>query len=188
MLEEWGGLVAAAALLALLAGLLGARRAGAEGERQIPRAPARARDGAEAAESDAARQRPREGGRSAAAAEALLRVVRDQFERGHKEAAVAHWLALGAAGLEAHAEPAIAIRMATLLRDEGRGAEAAAALRGALLRSEGPTGGPIAARVARVAADVDPGLAVDAASRALASPELGPLDRLDLERLLARLK
>jgi hypothetical protein len=101
---------------------------------------------------------------------------------------VAHWLALAAAGLEIHAEPALSIRLAALLRDGGRNDEATAALRCALRRSGGPTGLAVAARVARAAAELDPVLAMDAAWRALASPEIDPLDRRDLEQLLARLQ
>ncbi|TFG98048.1 MAG: hypothetical protein E4H11_01025, partial [Myxococcales bacterium] len=72
MPEEWGGLGAAAAVGLLLGGIwLWARGAHSGG----PRVPA----------SNAAR--PRAG----AAAEALLRVVRTELERGHNEAAVAHW-------------------------------------------------------------------------------------------------
>jgi hypothetical protein len=78
--------------------------------------------------------------------------------------------------------------VAALLRDGGRNDEAAGALRAALRRSGGPTGVGVATRVARAAADLDPGLAVDAAWRALASPELDARDRQDLEGLLARLQ
>ncbi len=188
MVEEWGGLAAAAAALCLLAGLFAWTRSGSARDERRPSSPARPREGAEAAEWGAAWQRARGGARGSASAEALLRVVRDELQRGHNEAAVAHWLALAAAGLDTHADPALAIRMAALLRDGGRSEEAAGALRAALRRSGGPTGLAVATRVARAAADFDPGLAVDAAWRALASPEIDLLDRQDLERLLARLQ
>lgn len=167
MPDAWSELVGAAALalgLALGGLWLRARRV---------RASARA---------TAAAQEPRAG-----AADALLRVVRSELERSHNEAAVAHWLALAAAGLDAHADPALAIRMAALLRDCGRREAAAAALRCALDRADAPDGLAIAARVARAAADLDVELATAAAGRALGSEELGPLDRRDLERLVATL-
>src|SRR5262245_56818007 len=53
--------------------------------------------------------------RGDAAAEAMLRVVRDELQHGRSQAAIANWLALGAAGLDAHADPTLAIRLAALL-------------------------------------------------------------------------
>ncbi len=167
MLEEWGALGAVAALGLAIGGL--ALRA------------SRARSRIAGASSPGPP-------RTDAAADALLRVVRSELERGHNEAAVAHWLALGAAGLDAHADAALSIRMAALLRDGGRRDEAAAALRSALDRSGGPAVPAFAARVAHAAVDLDPGLAVAAASQALGSDGLDLLDRRDLERLLVRLE
>jgi hypothetical protein len=182
--EGWGDLAAAGALLLVLLGYLetssGAR------PRPAPRRAARA-----AAETDpwqSAWQRAQVPAPPGAAAEALLRVVRDELQRGDLRAAVAHWLSLTAAGLDAHAEPALAIRLALLLRDAGHDDEAAAALRSALRHSGGASGAAVAARVARAAAELDPALALDAALRALASKELESLDRLDLERLRAQLE
>jgi hypothetical protein len=169
MLEEWGALGAVAALVMAMGGLaLWASRARSGASRGAAPSP--------------------EQPRGDVAAEALLRVVRSELERGHNEAAVAHWLALVAAGLDAHADATLSIRMAALLRDGGRRDEAAAALRSALRRSGGPTTLAVSARVARAAVDVDPQLAVDAAWRALSCDELDPLDRRDLERLLAGLQ
>jgi hypothetical protein len=189
MLEQWGGLAAAAAGVLLLGWLFASGRRPRKGAaHRLPPAEARPRGAAGALDPAAAPERAREPARGEAAAESLLRVVRDELQRGHDEAAVAHWLALAAAGLDAHAEPALAIRMAAVLRDVGRTEEAGSALRAALLRSGGPTGLAVAARVARAAAELDPQLAVDAAWRALASHELDVLDRQDMERLLARLQ
>jgi hypothetical protein len=126
--------------------------------------------------------------RGDAAAEGMLRVVRDELQRGRSQAAIANWLALGAAGLEAHADPVLAIRLAALLRDSGREAQAISALRTALARCGGESGLAVATRVARAAADLAPGLALEAAGRALDAPELDPLDRQDLERLVARVQ
>jgi hypothetical protein len=166
MLEEWGGLGGVVAIGLLLAGIwFGARGTSSERSRGSASAVARSRAGA--------------------AADTLLRVVHAELERGHNEAAVAHWLALGAAGLEMHAGATLAIRMAALLRDGGRNEEAAAALRCALRSCDGPTGSAVAVRVARAAMDLDSGLALDACAQALASDALDPLDRRDLELLQA---
>jgi hypothetical protein len=188
MLEGWGGLAAAAAAVLLLGCLWAwSRRSPGGSARRLPPGASRPRSDAGADEWGAAR-RAREPAPSGAAAEALLRVVRDELQRGHDEAAVAHWLALVAAGLDAHAEPALAIRVAAVLRDGGRTEAAVSALRAALHRSGGPNGLAVAARVARAATELDPHLAVDAAWRALASHELELLDRQDMERLIARLQ
>src|SRR5262245_2147656 len=183
---EWIGLdVAAAALLLLVAVLAALRRTRSfRDERRAAPAPAHAADAPETT----AWQGAHTPARGSASAEALLRVVRTELQSGHEEGAVAHWLALVAAGLDAHAEPALSIRLAALLRERGRNDEAAGALRAALRRSGGPTGVTVAARVARAAADLDAPLAADAAWRALASPELDELDRQDLEHLLERLQ
>lgn len=168
MLEEWGGLGFALAfgLLACGVGLL------VHGMRS-PRSRRRA----------SAESRPR----TDAAAEALLRVVRAELERGHNEAAVAHWLALGAAGLEAHSDATLAVRMAALLRERGRGPDAAVALRSALGACDGVEACAVAVRVARAAVELEPGLALDACEKALASDALDPLDRRDLELLREKL-
>jgi len=123
-----------------------------------------------------------------AAAEAMLRVVRDELQHGRSQAAIANWLALGAAGLDAHADPTLAIRLAALLRDSGRREQAVSALRTALARAGGESGLAIATRVARAAVDLDARLALEAAWHALASPDLDLLDRQDLEKLVARVK
>jgi hypothetical protein len=169
MLEEWGGLGFALAF-GLFACGIGLLARGARLPRSRRLAPTAGR-------------RPH----TDAAAEALLRVVRAELERGHNEAAVAHWLALGAAGLEAHSDAALAIRMAALLRDRGRGGEAAAALRSALGACDGVEACGVAARVARAAVELDPGLALEACTKALASEALDPLDRRDLGLLRERL-
>ncbi len=168
MLEEWGGMGVALAF-GLLACGVGLLALGMRSSRS--RRPA------------SAERRPY----TDAAAEALLRVVRAELERGHNEAAVAHWLALGAAGLEAHSDATLAVRMAALLRDRGRRADAAAALRSALGACDGVEGCAVAARVARAAVELEPGLALDACAKALGSDALDPLDRRDLELLREKL-
>jgi hypothetical protein len=78
--------------------------------------------------------------------------------------------------------------MAALLRDGGRGAEAVAALRSALASCDARAGFAVAARVARAAMELDPGLALEACQQALAWDGLDLLDRRDLELLLAKLE
>jgi hypothetical protein len=169
MLDEWGGVGGAVVLGLLLGGLwLLARAAWFAGSKSPV----------------SSVERPR----ADAAAEALLRVVHSELERGHNEAAVAHWLSLGAAGLEAHSAAPLAIRMAALLRDGGRRVEAVAALRSALGGCDASTDFAVAARVARAAVELDPALALEACTQALASDALDLLDRRDLELLQAKLE
>jgi hypothetical protein len=163
---------------------LGLRRAGAPG----PDPRSRSRMTQESSRRAAATPRDAVPGRSDAAADALLRIVRDELQSGHSQAAVANWFALTAAGLEMHADPTLAIRLAALLRESGRADEAVAALRTALARAGEESGLAVATRVARAATELDTGLALEAAWRALASPELDLLDRQDLERLVARIQ
>ena len=79
-------------------------------------------------------------GRPAAAAPALLGVIRDEVKRGDAAQAVEHWLELAEAGLERDAEPALAIRIAALLAAADQRTAAAHALQHALARAEGASG------------------------------------------------
>ena len=124
-------------------------------------------------------------GRPAAAAPALLGVIRDEVKHGAAEGAVQHWLELAEAGLERDAEAALSIRMAALLAAADQRAAAAHALQHALARAAGATGPALAVRVARAASSIDPETAAEAAWRALGSVELTLEERQSLEGLLA---
>ena len=124
-------------------------------------------------------------GRPAAAAPALLGVIREEVKRGASEQAVEHWLELADAGLERDAEPALSIRMAALLVAADQRVAAAHALQHALARAQGASGAALATRVARAASSIDPETAAEAAWRALGSVELTLEERQSLEGLLA---
>jgi membrane associated rhomboid family serine protease len=126
--------------------------------------------------------------RPGAATQAILRVIRDEVQRGDRYSAVKHWLEVVECGLDADAEPALLIRMATLLRDSGEWQAATRSLRNALLRSEGPGSTAVASRVAREASELDPETAANAAWRALRSLDLDFQERQSLEGLLAELQ
>jgi membrane associated rhomboid family serine protease len=127
-------------------------------------------------------------GRPGAAASAILRVVRDEIQHGDHANAVKHWLELAECGFDGDAEPALLIRMATMLRDAGERQAAVRALRNALLRAEGTSATAVALRVARQASELDPRTAQDAAWRALGSLELDLQERQSLEDLLAEIE
>ena len=126
-------------------------------------------------------------GRPAAAAPALLGVIRDEVKRGAGEQAVQHWLELAEAGLERDADAALSIRMAALLAAADQRPAAAHALQHALARAEGATGPALASRVARAASSIDPETAAEAAWRALGSVELTLEERQSLEGILAEM-
>jgi hypothetical protein len=127
-------------------------------------------------------------GRPGAAVPSILRVIRDEVQRGDHDRAVRHWLELLEAGLDVDAEPALAIRMAPLLRDAGAPDAARRALVNALERVAGSNDPVVASRVARAAAELDPKTAERAAWRALRSPGLDLRERQSLEALLAQLQ
>jgi membrane associated rhomboid family serine protease len=127
-------------------------------------------------------------GRPGAAASAIRRVVRDEIQRGDRANAVKHWRELAECGFDGDAEPALLIRMATMLRDAGERQAAVRALRNALLRAEGASATAVASRVAREASELDPRTAHDAAWRALGSVELDFEERQSLENLLAEIQ
>jgi membrane associated rhomboid family serine protease len=127
-------------------------------------------------------------GRPGAAVNAILRVVRDEIQRGDQANAVKHWLELAECGFDGDAEPALLIRMATMLRDAGERQAAVRALRNALLRAEGASATAVASRVARQASELDPRTARDAAWRALGSLDLDLQERQSLEDLLAEIE
>jgi membrane associated rhomboid family serine protease len=123
-------------------------------------------------------------GRKQKAEEAMLRAIRIEAKRNESAPAVRHWLDLTERAIPRGADPALLIRMATLLRHHEHPRAASAALREALARSAGSNVAPIAARVARAGQELDPKLAHEAAWRALGSPELTLEERQNLEDLL----
>jgi len=127
-------------------------------------------------------------GRPGAAASAILRVVRDEIQRGDHANAVKHWLELAECGFDGDAEPALLIRIAALLREAGERQAAARALRNALLRADGASATTVASRVAREASELDPRTAREAAWRALGSADLDIPERQRLEALLAEIE
>ena len=126
-----------------------------------------------------------EQGRHADARAALLRVIRIELKRERAAATIDHWLDLTADGIPEKVDPALLIHMALLLREEGRREEAVRALRCALERSEDRASHVIAARIARAARGLDPGVVEDAAWRALGFVELGLDARQAIENLIA---
>jgi membrane associated rhomboid family serine protease len=129
----------------------------------------------------------RELGRNADAAAALVRVVRADLRRGDAGAAIRSWLDLRQAKIEAPPDPALRIRLAPLLAEAGHHEAAVEALRSALEGSERGDATAVSTRIARVARELDPAVAEQAAWRALGSLSLGLEERRSLEALLGQL-
>jgi hypothetical protein len=115
---------------------------------------------------------------------ALLRVIRIELKRELSAAAIDHWLDLIEDGIPEKADPSLLIHMALLLREEGRRDEAVQALRCALERSEDRASHVVAARIARAARGLDPGVVETAGWRALGFIELGLAERQAIESLI----
>ena len=115
----------------------------------------------------------------------LLRMIRIELKRALSAAAIDHWLVLVADGIPEKVDPSLLIHMALLLREQDHQSEAVHALRCALERSEDRQNHVIAARIARAARGLDPGVTETAAWRALGSIELTLPERQALEGLIA---
>jgi membrane associated rhomboid family serine protease len=124
-------------------------------------------------------------GRHDEADDAMLRAIRIEAKRDQAVAAVRHWLDLTRREIPRSADPALLIRIASLLRHHEQRGAAVVALREGLERASGSNAAPVATRVARAAQELDPKLAHDAAWRALGSTELSLEERQNLEDLLA---
>ena len=115
---------------------------------------------------------------------AMLRAIRIEAKRGESVSAVRHWLDLTQLEVPRDSDPALLIRIATLLRHHDHPHAASQALRAALDRATGPKRATVATQVARTAKEFDPKIAHDAAWRALGTPELSLEERQSLEKLL----
>jgi len=123
-------------------------------------------------------------GRTQAARAALLKAVRLELKAGLLAAALDHWHELAASQVPKEAEPALLIRLASLLHESDHRAGAAMALRAAVDNAGDANRAVVASRVARAARDIDPQIAHDAAWRALQRPEIELEERQALEELL----
>jgi hypothetical protein len=124
-------------------------------------------------------------GRAAEAAPALVRVIREELKQGETDLALTHWTELVQRVPSVEADPDLLVRLAQLFQRAGRGDEAAAALRRAMLGGGSTMAPALALRIARIAGGLDANLAKGAARLALAHPDLPPTERSQVEQLLA---
>jgi hypothetical protein len=121
------------------------------------------------------------------AAPFMLHLVREELRRGAEEVAVAQWREV-AEHLPTHfLDPSTLLQLVPIIKRVDGDEHAVLALQQALdERNEGLTPAA-AARLAQLATDLEPELAVSAARRALASQTLEKGLRLELEQLVAHL-
>jgi membrane associated rhomboid family serine protease len=124
-------------------------------------------------------------GKHPAARTALLKAVRLELQAGLLAAALDHWQELAAHEVPREAEPALLMRLASLLEETGAHEMATRALRAALANASGGAKAVVAGRVARAAKDIDAQISHDAAWLALQSTEIELEERQALEALLA---
>jgi membrane associated rhomboid family serine protease len=128
-----------------------------------------------------------ERGVAAQAAPAMLALVQEELRRGAEEVAVAVWSDLVERLPSALLDPSSLLRLAPAIGRVKGSERAVLALEQALdARNQGLTA-PMAARVARMALELDPELSVAAARRALASKGLDETRRAELEVLVEEL-
>jgi len=127
-------------------------------------------------------------GEPARAADALLRVLRQEVADGARELARIHWKELTQRVPEARVDAPLELHVAQYLIEGGEFDLATWALRRIVEGRCGAVSAPLAHRVARTAQDLDADLALAAARKAAASRDLEPGEREDVERLVRQLE
>jgi membrane associated rhomboid family serine protease len=125
--------------------------------------------------------------RAAEAGPALLRAMQDELRAGNSTLVLDHWNELNERLPALSAEPALLLRIAAALQEDGQREEATVALRRALLGSGKKVSPAMALKIAGLARDLDAQLARGALRIALSDPGLDPSERACAEALLAEL-
>jgi membrane associated rhomboid family serine protease len=123
-----------------------------------------------------------------AAAPALARAIRRLSAGESLPTALGYWTELKGLVPGALVDPTTLLRFVPVLRKEARAAEASRALRDAVDPANRGLMPPQALRVAELARESDPAVALAATKLALASPELPPETRTRLEQQIAGLE
>ena len=126
-------------------------------------------------------------GRPEQAADAVLRVLRDEIARGKRDLVIQHWRELNQRAPNRRLDAPHEGKVARLLIQAGEHDLATFAIRRVLAGECGPASPPVLHRLARAAQEIDKGLALEVAQRALADPEVEPADRAELDKLVGQL-
>ncbi|MBW2445285.1 MAG: rhomboid family intramembrane serine protease [Deltaproteobacteria bacterium] len=126
-------------------------------------------------------------GRADEAAGALVCVLREEVTSGQKELALQHWRELTQRAPGFELESAIEVRIGGLLIEAGEYDLASFSMRRVLEGSCGAVSGGTAHKLARLAQDLDTDMALAAAQTALATTDLDPAEREEVETLRQQL-
>ncbi len=128
-----------------------------------------------------------ERGEADVATPAMLQLVREEIRRGAEDVGVSHWRELTQHQPEARVElPALLKLIPFIRRIDGESAAVLALQQAMDCGEDGPSSRE-AADIARLAADLEAGIARAAAERALADETLAEARRADMESLLRKL-
>ncbi len=111
------------------------------------------------------------------AAQAMLRVIRDDMRKGQPEMVLSHWAELTGRIPGVQADPDLLIRIAQLYGQNSQWDQSAATLRRALLAGGSSMNAGVALRLARAALKVDPAVASGAARLAQARSDIEPAEQ-----------
>ncbi len=128
-----------------------------------------------------------ERGEADVATPAMLQLVREEIRRGAEDVGVSHWRELTQHQPEARVELPVLLKLIPFIRRIDGESAAVLALQQAMDCSEGGPPSREAAQIARLATDLEAGIARAAAERALADETLAEAHRADMESLVQRL-
>jgi hypothetical protein len=128
-----------------------------------------------------------ERGEAEVATPAMLQLVREEIRRGAEDVGVSHWRELTQHQPEARVVLPTLLKLIPFIRRIDGESAAVLALQQAMDCSEEGPSSREAAEIARLAADLEAGIARAAAERALADETLAEARRADLESLVQRL-
>ena len=128
-----------------------------------------------------------ERGEAEVATPAMLQLVREEIRRGAEDVGVSHWRELAQHQPEARVELPALLKLIPFIRRIDGETAAVLALQQAMDCSEDGPPSREAAQIARLATDLETGIARAAAERALADETLTEARRADMESLVQRL-
>jgi len=116
----------------------------------------------------------------------MLQLVREEMRRGAVEVAVSHWRSLSESAPGARLEPALLLRLIPVIRQEDGDEQAVVAIQQVLAQSAKGLATPQLVDLTRIAREIDPDAAVEAARLALAADDLRREHRQEMVDVVER--